>query len=149
MITQSRKQRPGAIRYCFALLMIWLVFSALFVAELARADGFYFEVGVSVLDKLKALPPTTLMVLEERTRKNGDLYYVPVPTQLPNFYKYDITNVLNPQGNLELGYEKDFHCFAFECTANVHLSHDSFLATGSDHGQNAAGASLRIWFGGN
>lgn len=125
-----------------------LIALSLLITSLARADGFYFETGVSVLDKAKALPPLIVLVAQPALTRYGEIRYNAVPVAINRHYTYDITNTRNPYANVVLGYEKDFRCFSLNCTTGINVAHQSSVSTGQDYGRNSANASLRIWLGG-
>lgn len=55
-----------------------------------------------------------------------------------SYWNYDITNIVNPYGSLEIGWHKDFGRIALELAAR----HESSIPA-QDFGQNTAEVRLR------
>jgi hypothetical protein len=122
---------------------------SLFTAAQARADGFYMDVAVSVLDERNRPTPITLDIAEPHIGKDGVVTYQAIPTQFEQNHPYDITDVRNPYVTVSVGWAKDFECFSFRCTGDISAAHRSSAANGEDRGTNSLNGSLRVWFGGN
>jgi hypothetical protein len=119
--------------------MKYAVFALFFLASAVKADGFYIDGGLAILQSRSAPPiveyPFTVLELQE----NGFTLHNETRSYYLN-YAYDITRVRNPYGTLAIGYDLSFKNLTFD----LQVLHQSSIAV-DDRGQDSIRLSLR-WY---
>ena len=127
------------------LLIGVALIAAVIMCSPAKADGFYLDSGITVLNNSKPGNYSTRLEAVEVYPVQGIRTFKTVPVNYYTASQYDINQVKNPYAFIAAGYDLSLGNFTFDFKAHRRES----VATGLDKGEFGVTASVRWYpFGG-